>query len=342
MKRPRWKTIAAISVLAFAAGLVLFFVFRSKPVPPLTPAAPSSQTTPAASGGPSQDASIYKNDPRWVWWNEQNARDPSFEWKMPISFFGRVIDENGNPVSSAKIQFTWTDISPKGTSSAQSLSDEQGLFALTGKTGKFLEVRVSKEGYYTYSENRFAFEYAAFFDNNYHQADAKAPIVFRLRKKGEVPEELTARRTLMGIKPTGEPHYIDLQTTRKTAAGQGDLAISITRTAPADVKQYDWSASIQGVNGAELLESTDEFMFEAPEAGYQPAYSYKFAESDPAWKNQMSRKYFVRARDGKLYGRLEISFIPKYRDTGAADIKFFVNPTGSKNLEFEPNTVLPR
>jgi len=342
MKRFRWKMIALISVLALAVGLVLFFLFKSKPVPPPIPAAPSSQAKPRVSGEPAENASIYKTDPRWVWWNEQNARDPSFEWKMPISFFGKVVDERGDPVSGAKIQFTWTDISPAGTSSMQAASDEQGLFDLTGKTGKFLEVRVSKEGYYAYSENRFAFEYAAFFDESYYQPNSKNPVVFRLRKKGDIPQELNGRRTLMGIKPTGEPHHIDLQTTRKTGSGQGDIAISITRTAPADVKQYDWSASIEGVNGAGLLESTDEFMFEAPETGYQPGYSYKFAESDPAWKNQTSRKYFVRAREGNIYGRLEISFIPKYRESGAVDIKFFVNPTGSRNLEFEPNEVLPR
>jgi hypothetical protein len=341
MKRSRWKKIALFSVLALAVGLVLFPFFKSKPV---VPAASFSQATPTVSGQSAQDASIYKTDPRWVWWNEQNARDPAFEWKMPIAFYGKVVDQDNNPVEGVKIVFQWTDISASGTSERTVYSNDEGSFELTGVQGKRLGLtQIYKDGYHLVTTDmRHSFEYAAFFEENYHQPDAKRPVLFRLRKKGNIDQELTARRALMGIKTTGEPHYIDLQTTRKTAAGKGDIAISIRRTAPADVKQYDWSASIEGVNGAALLESTDEFMFEAPEAGYKPSYSYKFAESDPAWKNQMSRKYFVQARDGKLYGRLEISFIPKYRDTGAADIKFFVNPTGSRNLEFEPNTVLPR
>lgn len=242
MKRSRPKIIAAVSVLGFALGLLLIVLFRLKPVLPLISATPPSQTQPSSSGALAEDASTYKTDPRWVEWNEKNALDFSFEWKVSINFFGKVVDENGNPVNGAKILFAWTDLSRAGTSSKQSTSDEQGLFDLTGKTGKFLEVRVSKEGYYAYSENRFAFEYAAFFDENYHQPNAKTPVVFRLRKKGDIPQELIVRRALMGIKPNGEPHYIDLQTTRKVGTGKGDFAISITRTAPADVKQYDWNA----------------------------------------------------------------------------------------------------
>ncbi len=334
--------IALISVFALGVGLLVVLLLDSKSMIPPIPAAPPSQATGTASGKPSQDLSIYKTDPKWIWWNEQSARDPYFEWKMPIRFFGKVIDEKGSPVAGATASFLWTDMSSEGTSSLQATTDDSGRFSLENAKGKRLQVRVTKNDYYTSANNSYSFEYAAFFEENYHLPDPDNPVVFWLRKKGDVPQELTVRRTLMGIKPTGEAHYIDLTTTRKPGDGRGDIAISITRTAAADVKQYDWSASIEGVNGAELLESTDEFMFEAPEAGYKRSYSYQFASSDPSWKNQTRRKYFMRARNGKIYGRLEISFIPKYRDSGAIDIKFFVNPTSSRNLEYEPNTVLPR
>ncbi len=271
-------------------------------------------------------------------------KDPAFEWKMPISFYGRVVDQDNIPVVGVQIVFQWTDTSAKGTSDRTVYSDNDGQFELTGVFGKRLGLtRIYKDGYYLVKDGlQRSFEYAAFFETNYYQPDSKNPVIFRLKKKNKIPEQLIVRQTLMGIKLTGEPHYIDLQTTRKTGDGTGDIAISMTRTAPEDVKQYNWSASIQGVNGAGLLESTDEFMFEAPESGYNPGYSYQFSESDPDWKNQVSRKYFIRARDGKIYGRLEITFIPKYRGSGAIDIKFYVNPTGSQNLEYEPNAILPR
>src|SRR4051812_8097608 len=33
------------------------------------------------------------------------------EWRAPIDFFGRVADENNNPVPDVKIEFGWTDLS---------------------------------------------------------------------------------------------------------------------------------------------------------------------------------------------------------------------------------------
>jgi hypothetical protein len=35
------------------------------------------------------------------------ARD---QFRTPIEFFGRVIDEKGNPVSEAQVQMMWTDL----------------------------------------------------------------------------------------------------------------------------------------------------------------------------------------------------------------------------------------
>jgi hypothetical protein len=83
-------------------------------------------------------------------------------------------------------------------------------------------------------------------------------------------------------------------------------------------------------------------MFEAPQDGYQPAYTYQFAEGSSDWENNLKRKYFVTAEGGQIYGRLEVEFFPKYQNTAAIAVRFFVNPTGSRNLEYTPNKVLPR
>lgn len=350
MKKRPIQVLAIIVVIAVAIWVGLILLAREKGKPTVKPneqgpvrqSQTTSTATPAASSAPRPDLSIYKTDPKWIWWNEQNARDPSFEWKMPINFYGKVVDEDCNPVGGATAKCIWTDLSSKGTSTAEVTSDARGLFSLTGKTGKFLEVRVRKNGYYSYLSNRFSFEYAAFFESNYHQPDANNPVVFRLRKQGEIPKELVARETMMGIAPTGQPHYIDLRTTRKSSEAQAAIAVRITRTAPKEQKRYDWSASIEGVNGAGLIESEDEFMFEAPQDGYKPAYSYRFAEGSPDWENKLKRKYYVTAEGGQVYGRLEVEFFPKYQNAAAIAVRFIVNPTGTRNLEYQPNKVLPR
>ena len=106
------------------------------------------------------------------------------------------------------------------------------------------------------------------FEPNYHRPNADRPVVFRLHKHGEIPRELVVRQTLMSITPDGAPHFISLRTTRKSDRDGGDISIRISRTPPNQSKRYDWSAAIEGVNGGELLESDEEFMFEAPAEGY--------------------------------------------------------------------------
>lgn len=69
------------------------------------------------------------------------------DWQKPIDFYGKVIDENSNPVVSANIQFRWSGLSDKVFKAATE-SDVEGLFSLHGKQGRVLDVLVSKEGYY--------------------------------------------------------------------------------------------------------------------------------------------------------------------------------------------------
>jgi len=75
----------------------------------------------------------------------RDRSDPKWEWKVPIQFYGKVVDENLSPVRDAKVNFQWTDLS-HGTSEADSVSDVQGNFSLAGVQGKRLFVHVTKPG----------------------------------------------------------------------------------------------------------------------------------------------------------------------------------------------------
>ena len=73
-------------------------------------------------------------------------QDPRFEWKAPINFYGKVVDQDNQPIAGATVKFVWNDISSAGWSSAESTSDVNGLFSLADKKGKGLSVSVSKMG----------------------------------------------------------------------------------------------------------------------------------------------------------------------------------------------------
>lgn len=241
--------ISLVAVAVFVIAAVYMFFGRGRPE--LTKDESNEKTatrslaapvaTPAESPSATPDLSVYRTDPRWVQWNEQAARDSKFEWKTPISFFGKIEDQNGHPIEGAKVVFQWTDLSDNGSSEKTVMSDARGLFELRDVTGKRLAItQIDKEGYYAPVHGiQTSFEYAAFFDANYHQPNVNRPVVFRLRKHGERPREMVVRQTLMSIAPDGAPHFINLQTTRKSDATGGDIAIRISRAAPSDKKQYD-------------------------------------------------------------------------------------------------------
>ena len=49
----------------------------------------------------------------------------------PYSILWQDCRRRLQPVPNAKVHFLWNDISPRGTSQADAISDTQGLFSLT-------------------------------------------------------------------------------------------------------------------------------------------------------------------------------------------------------------------
>src|SRR6266481_8469900 len=71
------------------------------------------------------------------------------EWRTPIEFYGKVVDEGEAPVPNAQIDFSCNDVSATGTSNYRRTSDGNGLFSISRIRGKLLVVKVVKDGYYT-------------------------------------------------------------------------------------------------------------------------------------------------------------------------------------------------
>ena len=138
--------------------------------------------------------------------------DPKFEWKMPVNFYGKIVDQAAQPVQGAKIRFQWTDTSPAGTSEKFTESDAQGMFFLPGERGKNLGVYVSKDGYHSVRDGRGTFEYAAFFEPNFIEPDPNTPVVFQLIKKQQAQPLVKAEREIR-LPQTGSTIVVRLNDT---------------------------------------------------------------------------------------------------------------------------------
>ena len=237
------KQTAFWALLVLATGVAIYWLFTHHPQHPQQPpnqAALANQSQSVknavvsksalnqpAAGQPSANAtaSISEAVKEYV---EKSMADPQYDWKQPIDFYGRVVDENNVPVANASVHFEWNDISEKGTSDATATSDSNGYFSLVDRRGKRLYVDVGKEGYYSSGDARNAtFEYANPADGLF-TPNPNNPVVFHLRKKGVGADLITSE---YGVKPyfgvtiplDGTPVQVDLL---ERKIGQGTLVIS--------------------------------------------------------------------------------------------------------------------
>ena len=342
-----WRNLAILlSGVGVATMAVTWWWWHRPAVPPLVPQAPfvgqpmadsPAPTAPnvaeiTSTGRQSPGGPYEPSDPRWKEVRAKDLVDHAWEWRMPINFYGRVVDENEQPVSGASVVAQWSDLSKKGATNETCLTDGQGFFSITGKTGRGITIRVSKDGYYTPKRQQISFDYAAFWEADYHVPDPNNPVLFHIRKKnqGEALRNGEVRPTMPA---DGTPVRFDLLNGGKPSPdGQLEIA-AITNTEKYPPRIFNWRATIL-VPGGGLIEHNAEFPFEAPEDGYQPSVGFDMPTNAPDWKPLIEKSYFIEFGSPPRYGRIQVQI---NGGSQKASVRYWVNPSGSRNLEANSN-----
>ena len=222
------------------------------------------------------------------------------------------------------------------------ISDQDGLFPLSNTNGKNLIVQVSKEGYYSYQRFGAAFNYAG--ENQNFVPDTANPVIFRLKKKG-VAEPLVHVQSPMGgpkgfrIAKDGTVDEISLSTGKAVPPGQGDLRVQCwtDNQGKAPGERYDWKCQISVPNGG-ILQSTNDLDFQAPLHGYQTADVIDMpAKLETDWSSHASRNYFLKLANGN-YARMSFEMVAG--GDHFFQLESFLNPSGSRSLEFDPQIAI--
>lgn len=254
-------------------------------------------------------------------------------WQSPIEFYGKVVDENTNPLTGARVQFGWAETPTKeGEHTATTESDAGGLFSLQDKRGPTLEVWVSKEGYYASQGGHMGFHYG-FLSPGKFSPDPDNPVVFHLRKKGQGAVLITSQN---GIRPDltprvptdGHPIMVDLL--QREIGPSGDLEISQVKPDYSHWQQAtQWSFHMNIPSGG-FIGQNDEFPFAAPASGYQSTVDLNFVKGEPDWTTHFVTNYYIVFGQPPKYGWLRVE-----GDIAQETVflKYAINPTGSQNLE---------
>jgi hypothetical protein len=257
-----------------------------------------------------------------------------FSLHTPIEFYGKVVDESGLPISGVQVQIGRLDASPGNYTKTTVETDSEGLFSLSGVTGKALDIALEKEGYY-YSRrtNPTSFEYSNPGADNFHRPNPHAPVIFHLRKKGEGVELITSqygvRSALSFQAPTnGLPVRVDFAS--RKIDPRGPLQLETWKGAKeATTGKNNWGFRLTLHEGG-LVAHDDDFPFEAPESGYEQSFEWYSAADGTNWQGRLRKRFYVKFGSPPRYGRLEI-------ETPALSpvvyLEYAVNPDGSRNLE---------
>lgn len=255
---------------------------------------------------------------------------------VPITFYGKVVDQSGQPVEGVKISLLVV-ISHLEKYDAQTQpvtleTDQKGNFTLNGYIAYGINiVSIEKDGYELSKKVILSYNFGLVPT---YTPDRNNPVVFRMWKRGK-SEPLVGASKSYKITPDGRPFTIDLlkHEEKPGISPLGDIIVRINRPEKlAPGKKVDWSYSIEAIDGGIIHTNTD-FLYQAPETGYEPKYEFFAPATNARWAGWAKEQFYIKSRSGQVYGSLEVEIDTDYDDHAVFKVDCALNPAGSRNLE---------
>jgi hypothetical protein len=255
--------------------------------------------------------------------------------KIPIDFYGKAVDENGQPVSgaTAKISVMGEVGKVEGLTKYSVISDQNGLFSLKGIHAMSVMVTVSKDGYHTLPDKAPPGGWSRITNQNITFPTENSPAVFPLKKKAIAEPLIVLNTNAISVGTDGTPFEFNLEKGRvvKNETGTFRVQTWVDAHDPKSNQPYHWKFRVT-IPGGGLQIRTNEHGFTAPSSGYQGYDEVDMAPGSANWGNVCNRNYFVKLADGK-YGRISLSINTK----SFFVVDGYLNPSSSQNLEFDPS-----
>jgi len=255
-------------------------------------------------------------------------------------FYGKVMDQRGQPVVGATV--TGTIIRESGgigNESTKIKTDSRGLFQFTGLRGHSLNVALEKAGYQIEGHG------VGLRNVNGPDSNPTNRAIFTMWKlKG--PEPMIHDHKDYKLKADNRVYTIDLiaKSMIEGTNMEGDLLVKFQRPQQINRREhFDWSFTMSAIGGGLLGATNNEYLNEAPEKDYDPSYSISMSSTNSHWNWGDEGTFYVKSRNGKVYGHIHVKTDAESRDGSSLEIDSYINPSGSRNLEFDPtNLYMPK
>ncbi len=263
--------------------------------------------------------------------------DPRITGNVPITFYGKVVDQNNQPVSNVKVRlevrvgyFTSPTTGMERWDPVSLETESDGNFVLSNTNGGFLQfTSIEKEGYkLAPSQVKANF---MFYPRQFNP-DPANPVVFKMWKiAGKEP--LAGAAWHGNIACDGTTNRFDLNTGKPNAGG--NLEIMCKRvpvvSAPHGHGHFDLTFEVTVIGGG-IQPTDDEFTYRAPENQYAPTFTVDQKADAPKWRPDVNQEFYIKTSDGR-YGRLHVDWDAWQTPPTHLEWDCSINPSGSRNLE---------
>jgi hypothetical protein len=267
-----------------------------------------------------------------------------------IDFYGKVLDQDGNPIEKAEVYIDllageWKTVpsmpgQPFVALRTVRIAGETGAggaFTLRNLTGHGIEIKsITKEGYEESKQIKRSYYYSATAEP--FQSDPKDPVLFVLwDQKARV--NLITRNQDFDFIPDGRPYVIDLKARRigEATNDEGDLQFQLARSKDAGKSEkFDWSFSIEGRNGIAIAPVNQDYfmMVFPPKSGFTNSYKEVHNGSEQLWRVSGMKEFYIKMDNGQGNAKMALTWDaiaaangPKTNDA-EIHISYTLNPVG--------------
>jgi hypothetical protein len=254
-----------------------------------------------------------------------------------IEFYGRLEDQSGSAVFDAEINFSipYENADSRGIHRGQVMSDNNGVFTISGYKGANLVITPQKKGY-ALAMTGTSFRYSQ-LQPGYFVPDANNPVVIKMWKL-QGAEPLLSINQRYKFQYTATPINFDLLAGKIVPVG-GDIQIVVSRSSGvvSGRTRQGWGVQVAAVDGGLMgADGQEGITFEAPENGYQPSTSLTMSTNAPyKWFGGVDQTYFLESRNAQVYSKVNFSITINQQPDDYVWVEFHgvANTNGSRNWE---------
>lgn len=229
-------------------------------------------------------------------------------------FYGKVIDQNGDPVGEAKVKLMVNLVHGRGEVRTVQ-TDSAGEFQFTGIRGNSLSIVPEKSGYQIEGHGLGLKGL-----NGPDTTPGNRAVYTMWKLKGAEP--MVHGEIATNVIPVGQFIFVDLEKQAIVGATNADEDLKMQVSRESGVSSLTMTAN----DGGFIEVTNDVYRYEAPKDGYQPMVRVQNTNKD----------YFLKSRGGQFYGYFHLEASPGFQDKYFIKINYFINPAGSRNLEYDP------